>query len=387
MKKAMCLGAVCTLAILWGQTFAAVMDPFDTFSVYSLGDLGTSSSLFQASFTGPVGVAQSAYMQSSYISAPSGGTGSLHVGGDLNVRYSQQFSGNVEAGGNIQLNGVTIAGNVSAGGNVGDYDWNGATVRGTAQAAGAINFSSRVSVQSAHSGIPYSPEIDLAAASAYYLATSRSIGAKTPTGSVVNQYGNLTFTAVKGINVIDIDQQTLHDAWAFTITGPADATVLINVLNAAVDLDNTTWVYQGGIAESSVVLNMPLATSLTLSQGNAVNILAPLATTQFQQGTVNGQLVVGNLYGGGVVTGGSFNDHALPEPATLSLLALGTLAIMRRRRKQPDSDPNAARLGQRRCGALQASSTMSARMVSARNRAAGRMRRWVGVTSSISRPW
>jgi choice-of-anchor A domain-containing protein len=150
---------------------------------------------------------------------------------------------------------------------------------------------------------------------------------------VVNQYGNLTFTAVKGINVIDIDQQTLHDAWAFTITGPADATVLINVLNAAVNLDNTTWVYQGGIAESSVVLNMPLATSLTLSQGNAVNILAPLATTQFQQGTVNGQLVVGNLYGGGVVTGGSFNDHALPEPATLSLLALGTLAIMRRRRK------------------------------------------------------
>jgi len=81
--------------------------------------------------------------------------------------------------------------------------------------------------------------------------------------------------------------------------------VIINVPNHSVVLDNTTWVYQGGITQESVILNMPHASSLTLSQTNKVNILAPMAATDFLQGNVDGLLVAGDLSGGGHVMGGT----------------------------------------------------------------------------------
>ncbi len=313
-----------------GSTWADVIDPFDYFSVYSLGDIGTSSNRFQATFQGPTGAAGDAYFRSSEIQPFSTNGYTLHVGGSMSAQYTTTFGGKVEAAGNIGMNGVTISSDLHAGGNISDYGWSGAAISGSAYAGGTVNFSDRVSVQATYSNAAYTPQVDHAAVSAYYLNTSSHIGNLAATGSVLGT-GGLVFNAVSGINVVEIDQATLKNAWSFTINAPEDAIVLINVLNASVTLDNTTWTYAGGIGQESVILNMPNASSLALSATNNVNILAPLANTTFGQGNIEGLLVVGNLNGGGYVSGGSFNAHAIPDPATLFLLSLGGLVLMGRR--------------------------------------------------------
>ena len=75
------------------------------------------------------------------------------------------------------------------------------------------------------------------------------------------------------------------------------------------------------------------ASSLALSSTNKVNILAPLASTAFAQGTVDGLLVVGDLSGGGHVMGGTFNAHAIPDPTTVVLLGLGGVVLLGRRKR------------------------------------------------------
>lgn len=332
--------AGCLAAALCAPARAGTIDPFETYSVYSLGNIGTANSRFQAAFYGTAGAAGSVYLSASYITPSDSSAYALHVGGDLNVQYSYTLGGKVEAGGNVLLNGGTVNGNVTAGGSISDFGWSGATINGAARAAGNVNFSSRVNVQSTQSGVAYTPAVNLQSVSAYYLGESAAMEAAPTTGSAINQYGALVFTAKSGLNVISVDQAALLNAWGFTITGPSDAVVVINVPNTTVNLDNTTWSYQGGISENSVLVNMPYATGLTLSQGNAVNIMAPLADTNFEQGTVNGFLVTGDLYGGGVVTGGLFDgggyfdNSSAPEPATLVLLACGAMTLLGRRRRR-----------------------------------------------------
>jgi len=105
------------------------------------------------------------------------------------------------------------------------------------------------------------------------------------------------------------------------------------VPDASVNLDWTGWVYSGGVSAGDVLLNMPSALDLNLTSANKVNILAPYADAYFPSGMITGSLVVGDLQGGGQINVGHF-DHApaVPEPATLSLLAIGALII--RTRKQ-----------------------------------------------------
>jgi hypothetical protein len=96
------------------------------------------------------------------------------------------------------------------------------------------------------------------------------------------------------------------------------------------------------LTSGDVLLNMPDASVLNLSGGNIVNILAPLANTTFSSGLLTGGLYVGSLNGAGQIDGGEFdglsklpiaNHFPSPEPATLSLLAVGRLALLRRKRK------------------------------------------------------
>ncbi|NLX59643.1 MAG: choice-of-anchor A family protein [Phycisphaerae bacterium] len=333
MKTAVRAVVLVMVLLLSQPALADAIDPFDYFSVYSLGDIGTSGRRFQATFSGTAGAAGNVHLSSSSILPASTAGYALHVGGDLSAQYSTTFGGLTEAGGQIGMNGVIVRGDLHAGGSISDFGWGGATIQGSAYAAGTVTFSNRVSVQGTHAGAPYESHVDHQVVSACFRDTSSYIGGLSSTGSVNNYYGNLIFTGQSGLNVVEIDQQTLRNAWGFTIIAPEDSVVLINVLDTTVSLDNTTWVLQGGIERQSVLLNMPHAVNLTLSQTNAVNILAPWATTEFLQGNVDGMLVVGNLYGGGHVTGGgTFDASTVPEPATLSMLVLGGLALLWRRR-------------------------------------------------------
>lgn len=333
MRQFVCIGAILAVTFLSQPLSAGVIQPFDYFGVYALGDIGTESSRFQATFHGAAGAAGSVHLRSSTIQAAFADGYALHVGGDMSAQYSVTLGGNVDVGGNIEMNGMTVHGHINVGGNIGDFGWSGATIYGSVSAGGTVTFSDRVSVQSTSCAASYVPSVDHDAVSAYFLNTSSSIGSMSATGTLDNQWGNLVFVATSGINIVEVDQETLRNAWGFTLIGPEDAIVLINVPDTTVFLDNTTWMYQGGIAKESVLLNMHSAEDLTLSQTNMVNILAPLAETQLQQGNVDGVLVVGSLYGGGQVMGGSFNADLIPEPTSLSLLALGSVVLLRRRRR------------------------------------------------------
>jgi choice-of-anchor A domain-containing protein len=310
---------------------AETIKPFEYFSVYSLGDIGSTASRFQADFDGAAGAGGDVWLTSSSIMSGSSDSYAMHAGGDFSVQWSGIVDGHVDAGGSIGMNGVTVTGNLYAGGDIYDYGWGNAMIGGSANAGGNVALSSRATVQASHSGVAYEPQVNHQAVSEDFRQTSEQVGNMAAMGSISNQYGKLVFVGSSGVNVVEVDQQTLRSAWGFTIIAPADAVVLINVLDTSVTLDSTTWEFQGGIEKEAVLLNMANAVTLALSQTNGVNILAPLASTQFQQGTVDGFLVVGNLYGGGQVSGGAFTG-AIPEPVTSSLLAAAAMLLLRRRR-------------------------------------------------------
>jgi len=381
MRNAIYFVVSCVMATTYQPVLADMIQPFDYFSVYSRGSIGRADNRFQATFHGPTGAAGSAYLRSSHIArhgqlsgykenakqvdqAPilklhavgvtrdSGEIDStspqarvatsrlvsnvlndyvLNVGGDFSAQYSSTFGGHLDVGGHIGMNGVTVLGDLYSGGSIGDYGWGGAMIHGSANAGGTVAFSDRVKVDAVNSSFPYHTPVDHDAVSAYFLNTSALIESMFATNTLTDERGHLIFGAVSGVNVVEVDQKTLQNAWGFTIEGPKDAIVLINVNDSLVYLDNTTWVYKGGVEKESVLLNMPAATELTLSQTNRVNILAPLADTQFMHGRVDGLLVVGDLHGGGHVMGGKFNAGAIPEPTTVVLFALGGLSLILRR--------------------------------------------------------
>ncbi len=319
------------LSILAACALPAMADSMfmqDHFSVYSLGNIGTPDGFFQATgFYGVAGAAGSVHLTSATLGPQD--DYALHVGGDLSTQYTNQFIGSLAVTGNVNFISASIYGDVYAGGNVSKSGWSALSIDGSVYAAGTVDLPESVNVDSVHSGQPFAPVVDFQAVSSHYLGMSTMIGGMSSTGAVTEQWGELVFTGQSGTNVIEMDQQTLRNAWGFTITAPSDALVYINVPDASVVLDDTTWILEGGITKDAVLLNLANATEFSLSGTNAVNILAPLATTQFGQGTLDGALVAGNLYGGGTVNGGIM----IPEPTLLSLLVMGGLMLLGRRRQ------------------------------------------------------
>jgi len=216
----------------YGPVSADMIQPFDYFSVYSLGNIGTADKRFQATFHGPAGAAGNADLRSSKIISSSEKSGilysseksdslvspttisaleasrdglislskvpvypgradgyALHVGGDLTAQYSTTFGEKVESGGDVRINGVTISADIHAGGNISDYGYNGATITGSAYAGEAVKFSDRVSVEATYSNVSFLPLIDHKAVSAYYLDTSAILGNMAATGSATGTGG------------------------------------------------------------------------------------------------------------------------------------------------------------------------------------------------------
>lgn len=329
------------MALALGLTPKAVkavdINPFD-FNVYSLSNIGTSSSGYGSDYQGIAGAAGSAYFSGfslndlAQIGVVPGF--SLVTGADASISGSIN-NGGINAGGSVYVNGASIFGNVVAGGNL---NGSGGTVNGNATLGGVDNTSLTVTVTgTVTQNTSYVGSLNYAGINQYLTDFSTSIGSQTDTTSYNNiNSGDLIINLTSGDNYVTIDGATLNSAYAVTITGASDSVLYINVDGVIVNMDSTNWAYNGGVTADNVLLNFDEADTLSLSGGNTVNILAPLADVNFSSGLVTGNLIVGNLTGGGQVNLGGFNHNVVPEPSS-ALVLLGStvmLAIRRRTRRR-----------------------------------------------------
>ena len=332
--RVMLVGAVCVSFLFAASASASPMaDPFGYFNVYSLGDIGSATSRYHSDFQGVAGAAGDVYFSWFSLEGNGSSTGtSLHTGGSATLTGA--YKGDLEIGGDAHLGGVSVDGGIRAGGNIANFG--GGSIGGDAIAGGDVRLSGSMTVVGDRiSGRPLEPMVDHDAVTDFFLDTSADIADMASTGAVQDHWALLSFQGTSGVNVIDVDAETLRRAWGFSIHAPEDAVVYINVPDEEVELDWTGWSYSGGIDRGDVLLNMPNALSLELSSTNAVNILAPYADTQFDAGLLVGSLIVGDLQGCGQVNLGDF-DHgggAVPEPASMAMLAVGGLVVLRRRRR------------------------------------------------------
>ncbi|MEW6220043.1 MAG: choice-of-anchor A family protein [Thermodesulfobacteriota bacterium] len=318
------------LAAAAGECSASGVNPFGYFNVYSLGGISQSGGDYQ----GRAGAGGDVSMAHFSLNLLTPGGYALHAGGGATLGSGVYF-GHVEAAGNVSLANATIQGDLRAGGNVGNTA--GGTIWGDVQAAGSITLDQHYTVfGSKQGGVSYSPAVDHGVLADYFTGFSGTVGGMSPTGSIASAYGTLSVVATSGVNVFALSEAALRAAHTFNVTGPADAVVYINVSGASASLDNTVWHYLGGLSPAEVLLNFPEATVLALSHANEVNLLAPLADTTFPSGLVTGNLVVGELSGGGQVNAGGFGHGPNPVPVPASVLLLGSglgglLAIRRGR--------------------------------------------------------
>ena len=109
-----------------------------------------------------------------------------------------------------------------------------------------------------------------------------------------------------GLNVFTLNASDLANAVQFDIDADPGETVLVNVVGDTADISNFQMrvngqnLQQGGEAPFELLFNFPTTTSMTSTgfswQGH---VLAPRADYQFDNGHINGQLIVNNLSGTG----------------------------------------------------------------------------------------
>ena len=272
--------------------------PFACFNFYSLADFTP----LENTVAGAVGVAGTYSGSQMTLQNLDALEYVLLVGGNATigsgVHSGGQEGGKQDVGGSITYMGGTVLYNdVHSGGSI-------TAASGTTNIDGSVYAATTITEAGGTFGItgtqnpgtPYTPQVDFTAVSNYFKSVSDTVGAMSNTTATTNAFGALSVAVVSGNNVTSVSAVTLLNAYQYTITGPSDAVLYINVTGSTTaSIDHTNWVYNGGIDKSHVLLNFSNAITLTISNDNRVNILAPYTTVTALNGWVEGNLIVGDM--------------------------------------------------------------------------------------------
>jgi len=326
--------AVAALTTLAGVAHADI-NPWD-FNVFSRSTIGSAGAWYGSDFQGAAGAVGNAWFGGFGLRTTAGSSPSLArswYGGGALTFSGQFYNGGIESAGTVTMTGSTVMGPIFSGGDLAGTSGtvNGsATLAGTKTAPGSLTVTGTLTQNAA-----FTPTVNLAAVSSYFLASSSGLAATADTTLPAYSGGFITVNTLPGLNVVTVDGSVLNSAHTFTVNG--SGSLVVNVTGAAPSLDSTTWTYTGGASSQTTLLNYNQASSLALSGGNIVNILAPNAAVTFLSGHVDGNLIVGSLtggnyYGGQVNWTGNGYTGIVPTPGAAAIAGLAGALTLRRRR-------------------------------------------------------
>ncbi|MHC5938384.1 choice-of-anchor A family protein [Nostoc sp.] len=270
----------------------------------------------------------------------------VFVLGDISQQYTD-IEGKLAAGGNVNFMGglgsklSNNSGNVVVAGKNLTLS-NGQVNHGNAVYGGSANVSS-------NEGFPQgtlskSNPIDFNEAGKELRGLSQYLATLTPTGkTTVQSWGAINLTGSgTALNVFNLAGSSVSKANDFQIKGDANSTIVVNISGKDVSLQNFQFNIQG-TDKQKVIYNFYEATNITASGISILgSILAPLANFNFNNGQVNGNVVVASLTGNGESHNYLFNGDLpdlptkyytkppthtqVPEPANLP--GLGLIAVV-----------------------------------------------------------
>jgi choice-of-anchor A domain-containing protein len=121
-----------------------------------------------------------------------------------------------------------------------------------------------------------------------------------------------------------------------TINAPLGNTVIVNITGS---VTSVTFLATGGIRPQDILYNVTSPADINIAQNSAGIILAPAATVAINSRNLTGQVIAASI----TLTGGSSSiistAPVIPEPSSLSIVAIATAAVLGhrflRRRKSP----------------------------------------------------
>ncbi|MBX3387902.1 MAG: choice-of-anchor A family protein [Phycisphaeraceae bacterium] len=325
--------AIMSAAALTSVASAAIS--YWDFNVFSRSTIGTSGQGYGSDFQGASGAVGNAYFSSFAARTMANSSPSLAAGfyGGANFTISGSVNnGGVNVAGNVTMNNASISGPVYGGGNLGGA---GGSVNGNVSIAGTKTTGNQLTVNgSLSTGQAYAAALNLADASTYFHNAGNYAAGLASTTSYVNQWGELIINASGPLTVVNVNSSDFINAWGIRVVGSGP--VVVNVGGTSLNFASKTWNYQNGASAVSTLLNLNQATSISMSGGHNVNILAANAATSFSSGVLTGNLIVGSLTGSGQVNwneaGGFSGSAMIPAPGGAIVLAGAGLIVIRRRR-------------------------------------------------------
>ena len=263
MQRSSSYIVIMPLAVLSFESFSPASSPLGSaegFTVFTFDHYQGNNT----DCTGRVAVGGSAQFNNlgigSGLSNSAGSRDDLIVGDDLVWNNGQNFNGNTQVGDETQFNSV-------------------GTPNGTVDSVVSIDFDAA--------------EIEL-------IALSDELSDVPMNGTVTTQWGQIYLTGTDAdSNVFQLDTTDFIACYGFHVEAPAGSTVLVNISGSTVMM-NWFQPFLTGIAVDHLFFNFPDCVALQMNGiGWKGSILAPNATMQFNNGQIDGALIVSDLQGNG----------------------------------------------------------------------------------------